>query len=698
MPIIGCIIMASCCRHAKTEYPMTKKVDTVDVYFGHQIADPYRWLEDDNSDETAQWVAEQNKLTFSYLDQIPFRKDVQRRLTELFNYPKQTAPIHTAGRFFYFKNDGMQNQNVLYCADSLDGIETELLNPNTMTDDGTAAISTVAVSKDGHNLCYGIASAGSDWSELYVKEIATGKQLPDHLMWTKFTQVAWYGNGFFYSRYPEPEAGNELTSENINNKLYYHNIGTNQADDQLIYEDPQHPQREFAAWITTNNKLMAITAAESTSGNALYIKKLNSSNSPIVNVVDSFESDFFVIDMINGKLLVLTNHQAPKYKLIAIDPDNPAPDKWTDVIPQKDIVLQWVSIKSNHLIASYIRDAQSHIEVYDASGTYLHDITLPQIGSADGFAGDIDDNFTYYTMRTFTSPISIYRYNVTSNHSELYYKPQTSFDSDNYTAKQIFYPSKDGTRIPMFIVHRKDIKLDGNNKVWMYGYGGFNITLTPIFSITRAVWLEQGGIYCQMNLRGGGEYGEDWHKAGTLHNKQNVFDDCIAAAEYMIDKGYTSAVNIVLQGGSNGGLLVGAVVNQRPDLYGVALPAVGVMDMLRYHKFTIGRSWSTDYGTSDDSPDMFRYLLNYSPLHNISTQNYPATLVTTGDHDDRVVPAHSFKYAATLQEKQTGNAPILIRIETNAGHGAGKPTSKWLAENADLLSFSFFNLGLTPKY
>ncbi len=697
LPALAITFIASGCQQNKINYPMTKKVDTVDVYFGQPVADPYRWLEDDNSDETAQWVKEQNQLTFSYLEKIPFRGQVKKRLEQLYNYPKMSEPVRYAGRYFWFKKDGMQNQSVMYYSDTLGGETVELLNPNALSDDGTAALSTEAVSHDGKYLGYAIARAGSDWTEIYVKEIATGKTLDDHIRWVKFSGISWYGDGFFYSRYPEPSDNDALTAANIYNKVYYHKIGTPQSADKLIFEDPKHPERSFYTQTFKGVHILVIYAAESTSGNMLYIKDLEE-NSEAQCIVGNFDSDYAVYDICNDKLLTLTNFDAPKYRFVAIDPKKPESANWQTIIPEKENVLSSVTAKTEKLFAEYTKDAQSHFEVYSLAGNYLYDVEFPEIGAVSGFDGEKDDNEIFYTITSFTSPSNIYKYDVKSNKSELYHRSEINFDGSGYVTKQVFYASKDGSQIPMFIVHKKDIRLDGSNKVWMYGYGGFNISLLPMFSVTRLAWLEQGGIYCQMNLRGGGEYGDAWHKAGTLMQKQNVFDDCIAAAEYMIAEGYTTAGNIVLQGGSNGGLLVGAVVNQRPDLYGVSLPAVGVMDMLRYHKFTIGKHWATDYGTSEDSPQMFQYLLSYSPLHTIKDAAYPATLVTTGDHDDRVVPAHSFKYAATLQEHQHGAAPVLIRIETNAGHGAGKPTSKWIEENADLMAFAFHNLKIYPKY
>lgn len=697
MTITAFLVVGCQAEKTKINYPMTKKVDTVDVYFGQKVADPYRWLEDDNSAETAEWVKQQNQVTFDYLESIPFRESVKKRLADLYYYPKSSAPVHNGGRYFFYKQEGKQNQSVLYYKNKLEDEDIELLNPNTMSDEGTVALSTVSVSEDGKYIGYGIARAGSDWNELYVKDIEKNEVLPDHIKWVKFSGISWYGDGFFYSRYPEPVGNEALTGANINCRIYYHRLGTEQSADKLIYEDKQNPERSLYADVTENGGVLCVSVAESTSGNALLVKRLDS-DTEFKNVVSGFENDFMPIDYINGKLLVLTNHNAPKYRLIAVDLESYSEDKWVDIIPESENVLSSVSLKSGKLIANYIKDAQSSVVVYSQEGKLLHNVDLPQIGTVSGFGGSCNDSVTFYSLVSLTSPATIYKYNVNTNKSELFRQSQIKFDGSDYETQQVFYPSKDGTKIPMFIVHKKGIKLDGTNKVWMYGYGGFNITVPPSFSVARALWIEQGGVYCVMNLRGGGEYGEEWHKAGTKFNKQNVFDDCIAAAEYMIEKGYTTAGNIVLQGGSNGGLLVGAVVNQRPDLYGVSLPNVGVMDMLRYHKFTIGKHWATDYGTSEDSKAMFEYLIKYSPLHSIKDIEYPATLVTTGDHDDRVVPAHSFKFAATLQEHQKGSAPILIRIETNAGHGVGKPASKWIEENADMISFAFYNLKMTPKY
>lgn len=682
----------------KINYPMSKKVDTVDVYFGNEVPDPYRWLEDDMSDETAEWVKAQNEVTQSFLSKIPYREDVEKRLTELWDYPKNSAPFKKGGNFYVFKNDGLQNQSVAYIKGSLDGEEKVILDPNKLSDDGTVSLSNFAPSKDGKYIAYGVSRGGSDWREFYIKDIETGNDLDDHILWAKFSGISWFKDGFFYSRYPEPKDGDALKGVNENSKVYYHKAGTDQNEDHLVYENTEKPQWGFGTGVTDDDKFLVISVTESTSGNAFYIKDIEKCSN-VVKIVENFDNDFWIIDHINGKLLVMTNYNAPKYKIIEIDINDFAPEKWVDFIPEKDGVLKSVSLIGGKIIAQYLKDAHSHVEIYDMQGKYQNDLELPILGTASGFRGDKEDTFTFYTLTSFTTPSTVYKYDVANNTSEVYQESEVDFNPEEYETKQVFYESKDGTKVPMFIVHKKGIEMNGKNPVLLYGYGGFNISLTPSFSIGRLIWLEQGGIYAMMNLRGGGEYGEEWHDAGTIMKKQNVFDDCIAAAEYLIDENYTSEGKIALQGGSNGGLLVGAVVNQRPELFGAAFPAVGVMDMLRYHKFTIGRYWAADYGTSEDSEEMFKYLLNYSPLHSIKDNvEYPAILVTTADHDDRVVPAHSFKYIATMQEHYKGTNPVLIRIETNAGHGAGKPTAKIIEEYSDIYSFMFYNLGVEPKY
>lgn len=679
-------------KQAKIEYPMTKQTDTIDNYFGHEISDPFRWLEDDMSTETADWVAQQNLVTQNYLAQIPYRQKINQRITKIWDYPKISAPFKSGGHWFVLKNDGLQNQSVVYIKSTYNGDEKVILDPNKLSDDGTVALTNLEVSDDGKYLAYGISRAGSDWRELFVKNIETGELLNDHINWAKFTEITWYNNGFFYSRYPEPAQGDKLKGVNEKCQVYYHKIGEPQANDELIYEDKNNPSWGFGTYVTNDKNYLVIMVTESTSGNALYVKNLNNKK-PIVKIVETFDNEFIPIDHINNKLLVLTNYNAPKNKIIAIDPQNPDKNNWTDFIPEDQGVLQSINIIGSKIIAEYLKDAHSMAKTFNIDGTPSADIEFPFLGSVSGFTGKIDDEFTFYSITSFTTPSTIYKYNVKDNTSELFQTTEIDFDASQYETKQVFYTSKDSTRVPMFIVHKKNITLNGNNPVLLYGYGGFNISLTPGFSVSRLIWLEQGGIYAMMNLRGGGEYGEEWHQAGTKLNKQNVFDDCIAAAEYLINEKYTKAGKIALMGGSNGGLLVGAVVNQRPELFGAAIPAVGVMDMLRYHKFTIGRYWATDYGTSEESEEMFKYLLSYSPVHTINEGiNYPAIMVTTADHDDRVVPAHSFKYIATLQQKYKGPNPVIIRIETNAGHGAGKPTSKVIDELADTYSFLFYNL------
>ncbi|MBR0077195.1 MAG: S9 family peptidase [Bacteroidales bacterium] len=698
--LLSAIAMITSCHQQKkiepVQYPETKKCDTVDNYFGTAVPDPYRWLEDDYSEETANWVKAQNAVTQQFLSQIPYREQMKSHLMEIMNYPKEGAPWKKGDRYFFYRNDGLQNQSVLYYKNTLDGEAVELLDPNKLSDDGTVALSTLDISDDGNYLGYAISRNGSDWQEIYVKNIETGEVLNDHLVWVKFSGIAWKDDGFFYSRFPEPK--NELSGVNENGKLYYHKIGTEQSADQLAYEDRTNPNISFSADVV-NKRYLVIYGSESTSGNSLYFKDLDKKNAQFVKVVTTFEDDYSVVDELDGNLLVMTNHDAPEYKVVSIPMDNPAPENWKDVIPAAKEVLAGVSHIGKRLIANYTKDARSLVKILDESGKFLDNLDNDMIGSIGGFAGEPEETETFYTVTSYITPATIYRYDITNNKSTLYKKSEINFNSDDYTTEQVFYTSKDGTKVPMFITHKKGIKMDGNNPTLLYGYGGFNISLTPGFSVTRIAWLEQGGVLAVANLRGGGEYGRAWHEAGTKLQKQNVFDDCIAAAEYLIAQGYTSPKKLALQGGSNGGLLVGAVVNQRPDLFAVAIPQVGVMDMLRYHKFTIGRYWAVDYGTSEDSKEMFEYLYKYSPLHSIQNGvEYPAILVTTADHDDRVVPAHSFKYAATLQNSDIGDRPHLIRIESNAGHGGGKPLDKTIEETVDMFSFIFFNMGVEPKY
>lgn len=698
--ILGIIMMLTSCHQKKkiepVQYPETKKCDTVDHYFGTAVPDPYRWLEDDYSEETANWVKAQNAVTQQFLSQIPYREQMKKHLKEIMNYPKEGAPWKKGDRYFFYRNDGLQNQSVLYYKNSLDGEAVELLDPNKLSDDGTVALSTLGISDDGNYLGYAISRNGSDWQEIYVKNIATGEVLDDHLVWVKFSGIAWKEDGFFYSRFPEPK--NELSGVNENGKLYYHKVGTDQKADQLAYEDRTNPDLSFSAEVV-NKRYLVIYGSESTSGNCLYYKDLKNPKAQFVKVVTDFTDDYSVVDEIDGQLIVMTNHDAPEYKVISIPMDNPAPANWKDLIPASKEVLAGVSHIGKRLIANYTKDARSLVRIFDESGKLLGNLDNEVIGTISGFAGEADDTETFYTVTSYITPATIYRYDIANNKSILYKKSEINFNSDEYVTEQKFFTSKDGTKVPMFITHKKGIKMDGSNPTLLYGYGGFNISLTPGFSVTRIAWLEQGGVLAVANLRGGGEYGKKWHEAGTKMKKQNVFDDCIAAAEYLIAQGYTNKDKLALQGGSNGGLLVGAVVNQRPDLFAVAIPQVGVMDMLRYHKFTIGRYWAVDYGTSEDSKEMFEYLYKYSPLHSIQNgKEYPAILVTTADHDDRVVPAHSFKYAAALQNSDIGDRPHLIRIESNAGHGGGKPLDKTIEETVDIFSFIFFNMGVDVKY
>lgn len=696
--LISLIVVTMACTPKKTKlvYPETRKSDHVDSYHGTEVPDPYRWLEDDNSEETKAWVTAQNEVTFGYLGQIPFREDLKARLTEIWNYPKMGNPVKKKDIYFYSFNSGLQNQSVIYKKNSLDEEGTVFLDPNTLSADGTVALSTFSVSNDAKYVGYGISRAGSDWNEFFVRDIASGKDLDDHLKWIKFSGISWYKDGFFYSRYPQPEEGDALKGSNENNKVYYHKVGTPQSEDKLIYEDPANPLRGYGVTITKNEKYAVIYATESTSGNALGFKKIEETK--FTWLVTSFDKDYSVIGNKDNILYVLTNQNAPKYRLVAIDMNNPDVENWTDIIPERKDVLQSCSYIGNRLIAGFLKDAYDVFEVFDTDGKFLHNVKFPGIGSVAGFGGETDDNETFYTFTSFNYPPVIFKYNIAENISEVFYSTEVDFDGSLYETEQVFFKSKDGTKVPMFIVYKKGLKRDGKNPTILYGYGGFNISQTPGFRASNAVWLEQGCIYAVANIRGGGEYGEDWHKAGTILQKQNVFDDFIAAAEYLIDEKYTSPGKLGVLGGSNGGLLVGAVVNQRPDLFAAAIPAVGVMDMLRFHKFTIGRYWTTDYGSSDD-PEQFEYLYKYSPVHNISPdKEYPAVMVTTADHDDRVVPAHSFKYIATLQEKYQGNNPVIIRIETNAGHGGGKPTSKYIEEITDEYAFYWFNMNFKPAF
>jgi len=686
--------MYGCSQQLK--YPETKKVDVVDDYFGTKVADPYRWLEDDNSPETAEWVKEENKVTNEYLSKIPFRDKLKQRFEELYNYPKYSAPFRAGSKYYFFKNDGLQNQSVMYVKNKLDSEPKLFFDPNKLSEDGTVSLSALSFSKDGKLFAYGTASGGSDWNEFFVMDAESGKLLSDHLKWIKFSGMAWKDDGFFYSRYPEP-TGSELSTKNQYSKVYYHKIGDDQSKDVVIFEDASKPDRGFSAGTTDDERFLIISFSEGTSNNGFLVKDLSTPGARFISIVDDLNNNYGVVDNFGDKLLVLTDYKAPNYRLILIDPKNPARANWKDVIPESKNVLQNVKIIGGKLFATYMQDAANHVYVYDLNGKFESEIEMPALGSVS-LSGRREDNIAFYSFTSFTYPGAIYKLDVSSGKSELYLKVDLNFDFDNYETKQVFYESKDGTKVPMFIVYKKGLKLNGNNPAYLYSYGGFNISLNPSFSAARLMFLENGGVYAMPDIRGGGEYGEEWHKAGMLDKKQNVFDDFISAAEYLIKEGYTNPSKLACAGGSNGGLLIGAVINQRPDLFKVAIPQVGVMDMLRFHKFTIGHHWAVEYGSSDNE-EQFKYLYKYSPLHNINGElNYPAILVTTADHDDRVVPAHSFKYIATLKEKYKGENPVLIRVETRAGHGAGKPTSKVIEEVADLWSFVFYNLKMTPKY
>jgi prolyl oligopeptidase len=682
----------------KLSYPAAKKSDHVDEYHGTKVADPYRWLENSDAPETRQWIEEQNKLTFSYLNQIPERAWIKERLTKLWNYEKVSAPYKRGDRYFFSKNDGLQNQSVLYWMKDLKDTPKVVIDPNKLSTDGTVALAGTSISDDGKLLAYALSSGGSDWTEWHVREIETGKDLPDVIKWVKFSGASWAkdGSGFFYSRYDEPK-GDKLQSVVEFQKLYFHKLGTAQSEDVLVYERPDNKKMMFGGFVTEDGRYLVVSVGEgSTPRNRVYYKDLSKPDSEMVKLLDKFDAQYSVIENVGPVFYVRTDLDAPRGRVIAIDITKPEPANWKTIIPEAQESLQGIGTANRQLFASYLKDAYTQVKVYDLDGKFVRNIELPGIGSAGGFgAAKLDDKEFFYSFTSYTVPARIYRYDAVTGKSTLHWQPKVDFDPAAYETKQVFYTSKDGTRVPMFITHRKGLKLDGQNPTYLYGYGGFNVSQTPGFSVSNLVWMEMGGVFAVANLRGGGEYGRAWHEAGTKLKKQNVFDDFIAAGEWLVSNKYTSPRKLAVGGGSNGGLLVGAVVNQRPDLFGAALPAVGVMDMLRFHKFTIGWGWVSDYGSSDD-PEQFRYLMTYSPLHNIKPgTKYPAVLVTTADHDDRVVPAHSFKYAATLQAAQGGDAPVLIRIETRAGHGAGKPTAKAIEEVADRWGFLVRNLGVS---
>jgi len=709
IPIITALVLVGCkiSNVSKNQtntvtYPKTKKVDTVTNYFGTQVKDPYRWLEDDMSEETARWVEDQNKTTFGYLENIPFREELKQRLTTLWNYEKVGAPFKEGDYSYFYKNDGLQNQYVIYrYKTGQDPDKTEVfLDPNTFTEDGTISLGGLSFSENGSLAAYSISEGGSDWRKVLVMNAQTKKIIEDTIVDVKFSGISWLKNeGFYYSSYDKPK-GSELSAKTDQHKLYYHKLGTSQKEDELIFGGtPEQKHRYVGGRTTQDNKYLIVSASVSTSGNKLFIKDLGDPKSPFVTVQKDTDSDTSVIDNVGSKLYLVTNRNAPNKKVVTVDASSPGPENWKDLIEETQNVLR-ASTGGGYIFANYMENAVSAIKQYSYDGTLVREVVLPGVGSAGGFGAKKQDTSLYYSFTNYLTPGSIYSYEISSGTSKLYKKPSIDFNSDEYQSRQVFYTSKDGTQVPMIITHKKGIVLDGTNPTILYGYGGFNISLTPSFSITNAVWMEQGGVYAVANLRGGGEYGKKWHDAGTKLQKQNVFDDFIAAAEYLIGKKYTSSDFLAIRGGSNGGLLVGATMTQRPDLIKVALPAVGVLDMLRYHTFTAGAGWAYDYGTAQQSKEMFEYLKAYSPVHNVTPgTKYPATMVTTGDHDDRVVPAHSFKFAAELQEKQGGTAPVLIRIETDAGHGAGTPVSKTIEQYADIYGFTLYNMGykVLPK-
>lgn len=683
---------------SKKMYPETRKAETVHDYHGTKVADPYSWLEDDNSAETKAWVEAQNKVTFGYLETVPERTKIAKRLTELWNYEKFGVPFEEGGRYFFTRNDGLQNQSVLYWAESLDAAPKVLIDPNAMSKDGTVALAGVSVSKDGKYLAYGIADAGSDWNRWKIREVASGKDLDDELKWIKFSGASWNkeNTGFYYGRYPEPRPGQNLTESNYFQKVYFHRVGTPQAEDSLVWEDTENKDWRASATQTDDGRFLIVTIGKGTDDKyRLLFKDLYKRDlRPPQHFLGNFDADYTFIDNEGPNFFFRTNKDAPRGKVIAVDVFNPEPANWKTIIPEAAETLDGVSLVGDKFIAQYLKDARSQVKLFAIDGKPSGEVAFPGLGTAAGFGGRRKDKETFYSFTTFTSPAAIYRYDLATGTSSVYRQPRLAFNPADFVTEQVFFNSKDGTRIPMFISYKKGLKKDGSTPTYLYGYGGFNISLTPTFSPANLAWMEAGGIFALPNLRGGGEYGEAWHQGGTKLNKQNVFDDFIGAAEWLIKNGYTKSEKLAIAGGSNGGLLVGACMTQRPELYGAALPAVGVLDMLRFHKFTIGWAWIDDYGSSDN-PEQFKALYAYSPLHNLKPgTKYPATMVTTADHDDRVVPAHSFKFAAKLQESHVGENPVLIRIETRAGHGAGKPTSKMIEEAADKWAFLVKSLGM----
>ena len=685
--------------NAPLVYLPSRKVNQIDDYHGTLVQDCYRWLEDPDSDETKAWVEAQNQVTFSYLNEISLRGQIKQRLTQLWDYEKFGIPFKEGSRYFYFKNDGLQNQSILYTLISLDAEPRVLLDPNKLSEDGTVALAGLAISEDGKSLAYGLSTSGSDWQEWKVRDVETCVD-SDHLNWIKFSGASWShdNQGFFYSRYNEPNEATKLEDVNYFQKLFYHQLGKPQSEDVLIYERSDQKEWGFNGGVTEDGRYLIISVWRGTDPkNLLFYKDLTNPEAQVIELISEFEASYSFIDNDGTVFWFQTDLDAPRGRVIAIDTKNPARKQWQEIIPQAAETLEGVGLLNNQFVAEYLQDAHTQIKIFGLTGSFVREVTLPGIGSAGGFGGKREDTETFYSFTSFTTPATIYRYDMVSGESTIFRQPKVDFNPDNYETKQVFYSSKDGTQVPMFITHKKGIQLDGNNPTYLYAYGGFNVSLTPSFSVGNLVWMEMGGIYALANLRGGGEYGEEWHQAGIKLNKQNVFDDFIAAGEWLIANQYTSPAKLAIGGGSNGGLLVGACITQRPDLFGAALPAVGVMDMLRFHKFTIGWAWTSEYG-SPENPEEFKALYAYSPLHNLTLgKSYPATMITTADHDDRVVPAHSFKFAAALQAAHTGSAPVIIRIETKAGHGAGKPTTKVIEEIADRWAFLVRSLNIDVR-
>lgn len=678
--------------NAQLKYPETQKQDIVDDYFGTKVYDPYRWLENDTSAQTNQWVKSQQQFTEDYLSKIPYRKKLIDRLTQIWNYPKFSVPFRKGDFYFIYRNNGLQNQSVLYMKKGIDGKEKVLIDPNTFSSDGTVALQNVSISKNHKYLAYSVSASGSDWQEIYVIDLHSQQLIADKIRFVKFTSIAWQGDeGFYYCGYDRPEDEKTMYSaKNEYQKVFYHNIGTTQENDKLIYEDREHPLRYVFPQITEDNRFLILNISEGTDGNEIKILDLQNRDEGFITILQGFKNNAEVIDNMGETILLLTNEDAPNFKVVAISTKNRMGPRV--IIPEQKEPISSVTTAGGKLFLHYLKDATSKVVMYDYNGSNPKEIKLPGIGTAAGFSGEKEDREIFYSFSSFISPNTVYKFDINTGKSEKYLEPKIDFNFDQYETKQVFVKSKDGTQVPMFITYKKGIKLDGTNPTMLYAYGGFNISLTPSFSIANLVFLENGGVYCQANLRGGAEYGEEWHKGGMLENKQNVFDDFIACAEWLIANKYTSSKRLAIRGGSNGGLLVGACMTQRPELFAVAIPQVGVLDMLRYHKFTVGWGWAVEYGSSEN-PEQFKYIYKYSPLHNVKQGTcYPATMITTADHDDRVVPAHSFKFAAELQSKHSCDKPVLIRIDSKAGHGAGKPTSKQIEEAADIMSFTFWNM------